>query len=65
MSQQELDFAPDEPIVSTIGQAPGGQGITLYGSNDPEELIARCSEDLSEPLANPFKKRSFSCKAGE
>ena len=59
MSQQELNFAPDEPIVSTIGQAPGGQGITLYGSNDPEELIARCSEDLSEPLANPFKKEEF------
>ena len=34
-------------------------GITLYGSNDPEELIARCSEDLREPLTNLFKKEEF------
>ena len=59
MSQQELNFDLEEPIFSTIGQAPGGQGITLYGSNDPEELIARCSEDLRQPLTNPFKKEEF------
>ena len=59
MNQQQLNFDPEEPIASTIGQAPGGQGITLYGSNDPEELIARCSEDLREPLTNPFKKEEF------
>ena len=37
----------------------GGDGIILYGSNDPEELIARCAEDLQVPLSNPFVKEEF------
>lgn len=46
-------------MVSEIPSASGGWGITLYGSNDPEELIGRCAEDLKEPLSNPFVKEEF------
>jgi exodeoxyribonuclease V gamma subunit len=54
-----VEADPEEPIASSLAQAPGGQGITLYGSNDPEELIERCASDLSEPLSNPFKTEEF------
>ena len=36
-----------------------GQGIVLFTSNDPEELIKRCGEDLGVPLSNPFIKEEF------
>ena len=31
----------------------------LYGSNDPEELISKCAEDLREPLSDPFREEEF------
>ena len=36
-----------------------GTGITLYGSNDPEELARQCAEDLAEPLSDPFGEEEF------
>lgn len=40
-------------------QTTTGQGIKLFTSNDPEELIKRCGEDLEIPLSNPFRKEEF------
>lgn len=54
-----MNFISEEPIISTIGQTLGGRGITLYGSNDPEELIRKCAEDLSVGLSDPFREEEF------
>ena len=54
-----MNFNSEEPIISTIGQTLGGRGITLYGSNDPEELIRKCAEDLSVGLSDPFREEEF------
>ena len=54
-----MNFNSEEPIISTIGQTLGGRGITLYGSNDPEELIRKCAEDLSVGLLDPFREEEF------
>ena len=58
MKQGDFNFNGDES-TSTLSPALGGDGIILYGSNDPEELIARCAEDLQVPLSNPFVKEEF------
>ena len=58
MKQGDFNFDGDES-ASTLSPALGGDGIILYGSNDPEELIARCAEDLQVPLSNPFVKEEF------
>ena len=31
----------------------------LFTSNDPDELIKRCGQDLGSPLSNPFIKEEF------
>jgi exodeoxyribonuclease V gamma subunit len=36
-----------------------GQGIVLYGSNDPEELIDQCALDLQRGLSDPFRQEEF------
>ena len=56
--KRDFNFDGDES-ASTLSPALGGDGIILYGSNDPEELIARCAEDLQVPLSNPFVKEEF------
>ena len=38
---------------------PQGEGIILYGSNDPEELVRKCVENLTESLSDPFKPEEF------
>ena len=58
MKQGDFNFDGDES-ASTLSPALGGDGIILYGSNDPEELIARCAQDLQVPLSNPFVKEEF------
>ena len=59
LSQQELDFYPDSKLEKDIAQITTGQGIVLFTSNDPEELIKRCAQDLGSPLSSPFKKEEF------
>jgi len=54
--QQELNLHPDTGVVH---RSSGGEGIILYTSNDPKELIACCAENLSQPLADPFSKEEF------
>ena len=36
-----------------------GQGIVLYGSNDPDELVAQCARDLATGLSDHFKEEEF------
>ena len=36
-----------------------GEGIVLYGSNDPEELIDQCALDLQRGLSDPFRQEEF------
>ena len=36
-----------------------GHGIVLFTSNDPEELIQRCGENLGAPLSDPLIKEEF------
>ena len=59
LSQQELDFYADSKPEKDIAQITSGQGIVLFTSNDPEELIKRCGQDLGSPLSNPFIKEEF------
>ena len=59
MNQQQINFEGEEPISSIDRLTPGGDGITLYGSNDPEILIRQCAKDLKEGLGDPFKQEEF------
>ena len=34
-------------------------GITLFGSNDPDQLVDECVRQLEEPLSNPFREEEF------
>jgi len=34
-------------------------GITLFGSNDPDQLVKECVRQLEEPLSNPFREEEF------
>ena len=36
-----------------------GQGIVMYGSNDPDELVEQCARDLATGLSDPFKEEEF------
>jgi exodeoxyribonuclease V gamma subunit len=36
-----------------------GQGIVLYGSNDPDELVDQCARDLEKGLSDPFREEEF------
>ena len=36
-----------------------GRGLVLYGSNDPEELVGECIQQLEEPLTDPFTEEEF------
>ena len=56
--QQELNLYPDSQFEDSK-QLTSGQGIILYTSNDPEELVLKCAEDLKTPLSNPFKTEEF------
>jgi len=58
-SQQELNFFPDSNLAKNLAQQSTGQGIVLFTSNDPDELIKRCGQDLGSPLSNPFIKEEF------
>ena len=56
--QQELNLYPDSQFEDSK-QLTSGQGIILYTSNDAEELVLKCAEDLKTPLSNPFKTEEF------
>jgi exodeoxyribonuclease V gamma subunit len=58
-SQQELNFYTDSKLEKDVVRLINGRGIRLYTSNDPEELIKRCGQDLGSPLSNPFIKEEF------
>ena len=57
--QQDFNLLPDCQIEENNDQLILGQGIILYTSNDPEELVKKCAEDLKTPLSNPFRMEEF------
>ena len=59
LSQNEFNLFSDSPIGTRGAEIEFGRGIVLYGSNDPDVLIARCAEDLKQPLSDPFTKEEF------
>ena len=59
LSQDEFNLFSNSPIGTRGAEIEFGRGIVLYGSNDPDELIARCAEDLKQPLSDPFTKEEF------
>ena len=54
-----LELYPHLNLDHLHTQKTSGQGIKLFTSNDPEELIKRCGEDLEIPLSSPFRKEEF------
>jgi exodeoxyribonuclease V gamma subunit len=42
-----------------IAKAKLGNGIMLYGSNDPSVLVEECARQLADPLSDPFKEEEF------
>jgi len=54
----QQEFNPNSDTCAEHG-CSGARGIILYTSNDPEELISRCAENLIRPLADPFIKEEF------
>ena len=42
-----------------ISEPQLGNGIMLYGSNDPGILIEECARQLEAPLSDPLKEEEF------
>ena len=59
LSQQELEFYSDSHFEPNEAEIASGEGIILFTSNDPSELVKKCGENLKIPLSNPFKKEEF------
>ena len=42
-----------------VGAGQIGNGMNLFGSNDPDILVGQCVRQLELPLSDPFKKEEF------
>jgi exodeoxyribonuclease V gamma subunit len=59
LSQDELDFDFTGDSAGDLSPVSPGEGIFLYGSNDPDVLVHQCATNLAKPLGDPFLEEEF------